>query len=78
VIPLPGLDALGSGLVACWSAARSLPWLGWRKPTWLRGFTGFVLILGAIVAWYRHLVQVESPNDRRFLLALAPAIRYLQ
>jgi O-antigen ligase len=73
--------AFGRGFGAGFVAAAD--WVPWPRKTphneYLHllvtgGFTGFVLILTAIVVWYRHLVQVGSPNDRRFLLALAPAI----
>lgn len=38
------------------------------------GAAGALLVLAGIVLWYRFLLQVASPNDREFLLALAPAL----
>jgi O-antigen ligase len=38
------------------------------------GVVGFGLCLAAIGLWYRQLLQVLETNDRRFLLALAPAL----
>jgi teichuronic acid biosynthesis protein TuaE len=38
------------------------------------GVTGFALWLAAVVLWFRHLLQVASPNDREFLIAMIPAL----
>jgi O-antigen ligase len=38
------------------------------------GALGALLVLAGIVLWYRQLLRVASPNDRDFLLALAPAL----
>jgi O-antigen ligase len=38
------------------------------------GITGFALWLAAVVLWFRHLLQVVSPNDREFLIAMIPAL----
>jgi O-antigen ligase len=41
------------------------------------GITGFALWLAAVVLWFRHLLQVASPNDREFLIAMIPALGVL-
>jgi len=38
------------------------------------GVAGFALLSGAIIMWYRQILQVASPNDGPFLLALGPAL----
>ena len=38
------------------------------------GALGFALVIAGIILWYRQLLAVTSPNDREFLLALAPAL----
>jgi hypothetical protein len=35
---------------------------------------GFPVFLAGIVLWYYKLLQLASPNDRGFLLALIPAL----
>jgi O-antigen ligase len=68
---------LGSGFVA------SVGWIRAVLPTphneylhllVMGGVVGFVVIAGGIGLWYRQLLQVASPNDREFLLALMPAL----
>jgi O-antigen ligase len=71
----------GRGLGAGFVAAEK--WYGFALPTphneylhllVVGGVVGFVLIAGGIMLWYRQLLRVASPNDREFLLALAPAL----
>jgi O-antigen ligase len=69
---------IGSGVVA------GADWFSsWPLPTphneylhllVIGGVVGFGLIVAGIVLWYRQLLRVASPNDRDFLLALAPAL----
>ncbi len=67
---------LGAGFVA---AADWLPGLTAPHNEYLHvlvngGVIGFILIAGAIVLWYRQLLQLTAPGDRPCLLALVPAI----
>ncbi len=67
---------IGAGFVA---AADWLPGLTAPHNEYLHvlvngGVIGFILIAGAIVLWYRQLLQQAAPGDRPCLLALIPAI----
>jgi O-antigen ligase len=68
---------LGAGVVAAekwYGFALSTPHNEYLHLLVIGGVVGFVLIAGAILLWYRQLLRVASPNDREFLLALAPAL----
>ena len=67
---------LGAGFVA---AADWLPGLTAPHNEYLHvlvngGVIGFILIVGAIVLWYRELLRLAAPCDRPCLLALIPTI----
>lgn len=67
----------GAGVVAAekwFGFALSTPHNEYLHLLVIGGVVGFVLIAGAILLWYRQLLRVASPNDREFLLALAPAL----
>lgn len=67
----------GTGFIA------AADWLQWARTTphneylhilVMGGVAGFLLCAGGAMLWYRQLLQMASPNDHAFLLAMVPAL----
>lgn len=68
---------MGSGFVAAadWlQFTRETPHNEYLHLLVTLGAVGFVLFAGAIVLWYRQLLQAASDHDRTFLIAIVPAL----
>ena len=67
---------IGAGFVAAhdWLPGLTAPHNEYLHFLVIGGVVGFVLIVGGIGLWYRHLLQIASSNDRPCLLALIPAV----
>jgi O-antigen ligase len=67
---------IGAGFVASrdWLPGLTAPHNEYLHFLVIGGVVGFVLIVGGIGLWYRHLLQIASPDDRPCLLALIPAV----
>ena len=67
---------IGAGFIAAadWLPGLTAPHDEYLHYLVIGGVVGFVLIVGGIGLWYRHLLQIASLNDRPCLLALIPAV----